>query len=50
MSDPQKNFVCAECGTVINDIQRQHGKETECPWCREIEYMMENNYKKQLTT
>jgi len=37
MPDPKKNFICPRCGTILNDTQRQWGKETICPICRERE-------------
>jgi len=33
MSDPQKNFMCIKCGAVVNDMQRNQGKDTPCMRC-----------------
>lgn len=31
--DPRKTFICKDCGTVVNDAQRQWGAATPCPRC-----------------
>ena len=41
MSDPRKNFICLECGHVINDNrwERPHGAQSKCMHCDYIEYL-----------
>lgn len=47
MSDPKKNFMCSRCGTIFNDTQRQWGKESICPVCRDRERYGKTEQKRQ---
>lgn len=33
MSDPRKNFICKARKHIVNDINRNHGKDSECFFC-----------------